>query len=157
MLNFLIPLIKQASIFILKYVNLLFVHLFNTSKEKSLAVNPAALPFLVPWNKTAFDKEISLSRIYSFIEDIAKLHKQGLEVIIVTSGAVGLGAKKLNVDSSESLSIKQACAAVGQSQLMSIYEDGFSKYSINTAQILLTEDDFTNRIKYLNKKEKPSA
>ena len=96
------------------------------------------------------DKEISLSRIYSFIEDIAKLHKQGLEVIIVTSGAVGLGAKKLNVDSSESLSIKQACAAVGQSQLMSIYEDGFSKYSINTAQILLTEDDFTNRIKYLS-------
>ena len=65
------------------------------------------------------DKEISLSRIYSFIEDIAKLHKQGLEVIIVTSGAVGLGAKKLNVDSSESLSIKQACAAGGQSQLMS--------------------------------------
>ena len=96
------------------------------------------------------DKEISLSRIYSFIEDISKLHKQGLEVIIVTSGAVGLGAKKLNVDSSESLSIKQACAAVGQSQLMSIYEDGFGKYSINTAQVLLTEDDFTNRIKYLS-------
>lgn len=96
------------------------------------------------------DKEISLSRIYSFIEDISKLHKQGLEIIIVTSGAVGLGAKKLNVDSSESLSIKQACAAVGQSQLMSIYEDGFGKYSINTAQILLTEDDFTNRVKYLS-------
>lgn len=96
------------------------------------------------------DREISLSRIYSFIEDISKLHKQGLEVIIVTSGAVGLGAKKLNVDSSESLSIKQACAAVGQCQLMSIYEDGFGKYSINTAQILLTEDDFTNRVKYLS-------
>lgn len=96
------------------------------------------------------DKEISLSRIYSFIEDISKLHKQGLEVIIVTSGAVGLGAKKLNVDSSESLSIKQACAAVGQSQLMSIYEDGFNKYSINTAQVLLTEDDLSNRIKYLS-------
>ena len=94
------------------------------------------------------DKEISLSRIYSFIEDISKLHKAGKEIIIVTSGAVGLGAKKLNVDSSESLSIKQACAAVGQSQLMSIYEDGFNKYSINTAQVLLTEDDLSNRIKY---------
>ncbi len=96
------------------------------------------------------DKEISLSRIYSFIEDISKLHKQGTEIIIITSGAVGLGAKKLNVNSSESLTIKQACASVGQSQLMCIYEDGFGKYSINTAQILLTEDDFTNRIKYLS-------
>ena len=96
------------------------------------------------------DKEISLSRIYSFIEEISKLHRQDKEIIIVTSGAVGLGSKILNVDSSESLSIKQACAAVGQSQLMSIYEDGFGKYSIKTAQILLTEDDFTNRIKYLS-------
>ncbi len=96
------------------------------------------------------DKDISLSRIYSFIEDISNLHKQGMEVIIVTSGAVGLGAKKLNVNSSESLSVKQACAAVGQSQLMCIYEDGFGKYSINTAQVLLTEDDFTNRVKYLS-------
>lgn len=96
------------------------------------------------------DRDISLSRIYSFIEDISKLHKQGREVIIVTSGAVGLGAKNLGVDSSESLSVKQACAAVGQCRLMSIYEDGFGKYSINTAQILLTEDDFTNRVKYLS-------
>ncbi len=96
------------------------------------------------------DKEISLSRIYSFIEEISKLHKEGKEVIIVTSGAVGLGAKRLNVNSSQSLSLKQACAAVGQCRLMSIYEDGFGKYSINTAQILLTEDDFTNRIKYLS-------
>lgn len=96
------------------------------------------------------DKEISLSRIYTFIEDIAKLKKQGKEIIIVTSGAVGLGAKKLNVDSNESMSIKQACAAVGQSRLMCIYEDGFDKYGITTAQILLTEEDFTQRIKYLS-------
>ena len=96
------------------------------------------------------DKEISLSRIYNFIEDIAKLEKQGKEVIIVTSGAVGLGAKKLGVDSNESMSVKQACAAVGQSRLMCIYEDGFDKYGITTAQILLTEEDFTQRIKYLS-------
>ena len=96
------------------------------------------------------DKEISLSRIYTFIEDIAKLKKEGKEVIIVTSGAVGLGAKKLGVDSNESMSVKQACAAVGQSRLMCIYEDGFDKYGITTAQILLTEEDFTQRIKYLS-------
>lgn len=96
------------------------------------------------------DGEISLSRIYSFIEDIAKLQRSGKEVIIVTSGAVGLGAKKLGVNSSESVVLKQACAAVGQGQLMSIYENGFDKYSIVTAQILLTEDDFSQRVKYLS-------
>ena len=95
-------------------------------------------------------KEISLSRIYTFIEDIAQLKKLGKEPIIVTSGAVGLGAKRLSVDSSESMSVKQACAAVGQSRLMSIYEDGFDKYVIITAQILLTEEDFTHRRKYLS-------
>lgn len=96
------------------------------------------------------DKEISLSRIYTFIEDIAYLKKQGKEPIIVTSGAVGLGAKRLGVDSSESMSVKQACAAVGQSRLMAIYEDGFEKYGYITSQILLTEEDFTHRKKYLS-------
>lgn len=96
------------------------------------------------------DGEISLSRIYSFIEDISKLHKSGKEIIIVTSGAVGLGSKKACVNASNDVILKQACAAIGQGQLMCIYEHGFDKYSINTAQILLTEEDFAQRIKYLN-------
>lgn len=96
------------------------------------------------------DGYISMARIYSFIEAIAKFHRMGKEILIVTSGAVGLGAKKINaVDLSEN-SLKQACAAIGQSQLMSTYEDGFSKYDIITAQILLTEEDFSNRRRYLN-------
>ena len=94
--------------------------------------------------------EISLSRIYSFIEDISKLHKIGKEVIIVTSGAVGLGAKKAGVNPNESISLKQACAAIGQGQLISIYENGFNGYGIKTAQILLTEDDFHDRVRYLS-------
>ena len=94
--------------------------------------------------------EISLSRIYSFIEAVSKLHKQGKEIIIVTSGAVGLGAKRAGVDSNESITMKQACAAIGQGQLISIYENGFESYKINTAQILLTEDDFNDRARYLS-------
>ena len=93
---------------------------------------------------------ISLARIYSFIEAIAKFHRMGKEVLIVTSGAVGLGAKKINVQDLDEVALKQACAAIGQSQLMSIYEDGFSKFDIVTAQILLTEEDFSNRRRYLN-------
>ena len=68
----------------------------------------------------------------------------------MTSGAVGLGAKKLNVDTSQSTVLKQAAASVGQQILMSIWQDGFEKYGICVAQILLTEEDFSNRKKYLS-------
>lgn len=94
--------------------------------------------------------EVALSRIYSFIEDIAKLVKSGKEVIVVTSGAVGLGKKKLDLDSTEGDGVKQACAAVGQSRLMSYYENGFGTFDIPVAQILLTEDDFSLRHRYLS-------
>ncbi len=94
--------------------------------------------------------EVALSRIYSFIEDISKLVKSGKEVIVVTSGAVGLGKKKLNLETTEEDGVKQACAAVGQSRLMSFYENGFSVFDIPIAQILLTEDDFSLRHRYLS-------
>ena len=96
------------------------------------------------------NKDISLSHVYSFIEDISSLFNQGKEILIVTSGAVGLGAKKLNIDTSTSTTLKQAAASVGQPMLMGIWQDGFEKYGIKTAQILLTEDDFSNRKKYLS-------
>lgn len=94
--------------------------------------------------------EVALSRIYSFIEDISKLVKSGKEVIVVTSGAVGLGKKKLNLESTDEDGVKQACAAVGQSRLMSFYKNGFGVYDIPVAQILLTEDDFSLRHRYLS-------
>lgn len=94
--------------------------------------------------------DISLPRVYAFIEDVSKLKKSGKEVILVTSGAVGLGKKKLGVDSTEAVAMKQACAAIGQSKLMSIYETAFDQYDIVVAQILLTEDDFSQRKKYLS-------
>ena len=100
---------------------------------------------------TRSDGDIALSRIYSFIESIADLKKQGKEVIIVTSGAVGLGVKKLKFDEKPTLvHLKQACAAIGQGQLTTIYEEGFDKFGITSAQILLTEEDFSNRRRYLS-------
>lgn len=94
--------------------------------------------------------EVSLPRVYSFIEDVSNLKKSGKEVILVTSGAVGLGKKKLSVDSTDATAMKQACAAIGQSKLMSIYESAFDQYNLVVAQILLTEDDFSQRKKYLS-------
>ena len=96
------------------------------------------------------DGNVSLPRVFSFIEDMATLVKQGKEVILITSGAVGMGKKRLGLDSTEGMALKQACAAIGQGKLMSIYENGFDGYGLVAAQILLTEDDFSIRTRYLS-------
>src|SRR5262245_51176956 len=94
---------------------------------------------------------IALGRIFSFIEDIAAARLSGKQVIVVSSGAVALGADALKMKSSTaSLAQKQALAAVGQSRLMNIYEQGFAKYGLTAAQVLLTEEDFSSRKRYLN-------
>lgn len=97
------------------------------------------------------DAGIALSRLYSFIEAIAELKRSGLEVLLVSSGAVGLGAERLGITRPpQLLPLKQACAAVGQGRLMSLYSDGFDRLGVKTAQLLLTEEDFSNRQRYLN-------
>jgi glutamate 5-kinase len=94
---------------------------------------------------------IALGRIFSFIEDIAASRLAGRQVIVVSSGAVALGADALKMKSSTaSLAQKQALAAVGQSRLMNLYEQGFAKYGLTAAQVLLTEEDFSSRKRYLN-------
>ena len=93
---------------------------------------------------------VSLPRMYTFIEDIAQLVHSGKEVIVITSGAVGLGKKRLGLEDTQGTALKQACAAIGQGKLMSIYENGFDTYGLTAAQILLTEDDFSVRERYLS-------
>lgn len=93
---------------------------------------------------------VSLPRVFSFIEDMASLVKAGKEVILITSGAVGLGRKRLGLEGTTGTALKQACAAIGQGKLMSIYESGFDTYGLVAAQILLTEDDFSIRTRYLS-------
>jgi len=94
---------------------------------------------------------IALGRIFSFIEDIAAARLAGRQIIVVSSGAVALGADALKMKSATaSLAQKQALAAVGQSRLMNLYEQGFGKYGLTAAQVLLTEEDFSSRRRYLN-------
>src|SRR2546423_13385348 len=94
---------------------------------------------------------IALGRIFSFIEDIAAATVAGRQMIVVSSGAVALGADALKIKSATaSLAQKQALAAVGQSRLMNLYEQGFAKYGLTAAQVLLTEEDFSSRQRYLN-------
>src|SRR3989475_840937 len=94
---------------------------------------------------------IALGRIFSFIEGIGAARLAGRQMIVVSSGAVALGADALKMKSSSaSLRQKQALAAVGQSRLMNLYEQGFAKYGLTAAQVLLTEEDFSSRNRYLN-------
>ncbi len=93
---------------------------------------------------------LALGRFYTFVESIAQLHRAGYEVLLVSSGAVGLGAASLGLGGPQPLVARQACAAVGQGRLIGLYADAFERLEVTTAQVLLTEDDFANRLRYLN-------
>lgn len=94
---------------------------------------------------------LNLSRIESLVRQLADLHNQKLEVILVTSGAVGAGMGKLGLKTKpKTIPEKQAAAAVGQGILLHMYEKIFSEYGKTVAQILLTKDDFSNRNRFLN-------
>ena len=91
----------------------------------------------------------ALSRLYGLMETVAELRRRGAQPVLVSSGAVGLGARQLGIQP-ESLSQKQACAAAGQGQLMSIYQEGFARMGLCAAQVLLTEDDFADPVRHAN-------
>lgn len=89
--------------------------------------------------------KLNIRRMKNLIQILADLHNSGKELIIVSSGAVGMGIGKLNLTQKpEDTPTKQAVAAVGQCELMHIYDDMFSKYSVTVAQILLTKHILTN-------------
>lgn len=86
-----------------------------------------------------------------FVGGLARLHREGHELVLVTSGAIRTGAPKLKLDVSKiGIGQKQAAAAVGQGILISRYIDLFAAHNIIVAQILLTPDIVNERKKYLN-------
>ena len=97
------------------------------------------------------DGRLALSQLYGIVESIARLRQQGRDILMVSSGAVGLGMERLGISQRPTeLSQIQACAAIGQSRLMAIYDDAFDKLGCRTAQVLLTEDDFLDPERYAN-------
>ena len=87
----------------------------------------------------------------SFIEDVIDLRKKGKAVIIVSSGAINLGRKILNLRANElTLEQEQAAASVGQIELSKEYQEHFKLMGLICSQVLITLDDFTNRRRYLN-------
>lgn len=85
---------------------------------------------------------------------IVELQKKGTEVIVVSSGAIASGMKKLNLKKKPpEIHVKQAIAACGQNLLMWNYEKAFSKFDVNVAQMLLTHDGLSNRKRFLTAKK----
>ncbi|WP_373531316.1 glutamate 5-kinase [Vampirovibrio sp.] len=89
-------------------------------------------------------------RLAELTRQCAQLVAQGKEIILVSSGAVGLGRQALHLTGTLSLNDKQACAAVGQNLLMEAYRNLFQQSGLITAQVLLTATDFADRKHYLN-------
>ncbi len=84
-------------------------------------------------------------------KEISDLKRQGYEIVLVSSGAIAAGMEKLGHKTRpQAITQKQATAAVGQTRLMKIYEDYFSRYQQMVAQILLTHDDLSHRRRFLN-------
>lgn len=96
-------------------------------------------------------KQPDLAQIRQLVGQVAALRKAGHEVVIVTSGAVGAGMGVLGFEKRPgAVDELQACAAVGQSRLMSTYEKLFSRHGLHVAQVLLTHDDLAHHERHLN-------
>lgn len=97
---------------------------------------------------------LDLRVVNRLADQIGQLHDRGLDVVLVSSGAVAAGRKAIihceNCLEGDGLPDKQAVSAIGQSRLMHEYDEAFARYGKTTAQILLTKNDFKDRQRYLN-------
>ena len=90
---------------------------------------------------------VDLGIINRFCDEVSMLREQGRQVVIVSSGAIASGIRKIGLtETPKTIPQKQAAAAVGQGSLIRAYEEAFMHYDLKVAQILLTSDDLTNGV-----------
>ncbi len=100
---------------------------------------------------TGGSEHLDLKTISGLVTQVAGLHKQGVEVIIVSSGAIASGRHKLGLARKiRDIPLKQVLASVGQNHLMNVYDQLFGEFNITVAQALLTKADLSDRAGYLN-------
>jgi len=100
---------------------------------------------------TSGTDKLDLQVMSSLVEQIARLQRQGKEIVIISSGAIASGRQKLKkIPERKNTPFKQVLASVGQSHLMYTYEQLFSRHEITVAQALLTKEDLCDRSGYLN-------
>jgi glutamate 5-kinase len=94
------------------------------------------------------DGRVALGLLCGLVESVAALRATGIEILLVSSGAIGLGMERLGLtERPRDLPLVQACAAAGQSRLMSLYDEAFETMGCRIAQVLLTEDDFRDPVR----------
>ena len=100
---------------------------------------------------TDADGTLDMEVIGRICLDIAALRKQGLQIVLVSSGAIAAGRSELGLtDKPKTIPHKQAAAAVGQTRLMRAYEEALSPHNLKAAQLLLTSEDLGSRQRFLN-------
>lgn len=102
--------------------------------------------------------QLSPPRMVDLVRQMASLHAAGLDLVIVSSGAIAAGRERLNHPQlSRDIPAKQMLAAVGQPRLMALYEQLFGLYKVTVAQVLLTRADLSDRRRYLNSRNTLAA
>lgn len=100
---------------------------------------------------TSGGDQLDQAQMKRLVDQVAQLHRDGVEVIVVTSGAVAAGRSRLGMARARrDIPFRQVLAAVGQSQLMQAYDSLFAEHGIAAAQALLTRRDLSDRLSYLN-------
>jgi len=116
--------------------------LFNRVKRVVVKVGSGVL---------THNQDLRVSAISRLGREISRLMDDGQEVLLVSSGAIASGMKKVSMsERPTNIPLKQAVAAIGQSRLMQAYEKAFARHGKKAAQILITRDDLCNRKRYLN-------
>ena len=97
---------------------------------------------------------VRLGFLGKLVTTIGRMRKHGIEFVVVSSGAIALGAKRLGLaERPVNIQEKQACASIGQTELMTLYQKLFDTLPLQTGQVLLTRDDLEDRRRYLNARE----
>jgi glutamate 5-kinase len=100
---------------------------------------------------TRDDGVLDLDGMRNIVDQVAEAMKQGYQIILVTSGAIASGIAELGVKPNPNdIVFRQACAAAGQSILMAHYRELFRRHGLKVAQVLLTEEDLSNRVSYIH-------
>lgn len=102
---------------------------------------------------TKSDGTLNDENISHLVDQIANLSRKGVEIVLVSSGAVAAGRGEIGIRKKlDTVSARQLWSAVGQVKLINKYAEGFSKYGMSCAQVLTTKENFGDRVHYLNMK-----
>lgn len=102
---------------------------------------------------TRKDGTLDVTRMSALVDQVAELHKQGIEIVLISSGAVASGRSELRVNKKlDAVSARQLYSAVGQAKLINRYYELFREHGLVCGQVLTTKENFGSRTHYLNQK-----